>query len=475
MKTIRGWIERNHFLLLIIFLEVLSIFYSTLSILRHNHFESGGFDLGLYDQAVWKFANFLDPYNTVKERNIFGDHLVLTLPVLGSLFYLWDNVRTLLIAQAFMITFSAVPMYFIAKKRLKSEISAVIIAVLYSLFYGVQYGVYFDFHPIVAIGVPLLAWLAYFWEFGKHRLFWITLVLTLLTQENMGIGVACLSAIFFFRKEFRKQAIVVGSIGIVSSILATQIVARFSPIGYQYIPEFESWWQFFDNAEKRSVFLYSYSWFSFLPLFSPGSLIAVFMDLSQYFITGFAFHQMWTPFKHHRAILDIFLTLGTIDVLVHMRRKVLVCIFLLAVAGFCQYYFHFALNKLAKPAYWKEERWMQDNRNLIALVPKDASVATQQNFVPHLSHRNEIYLLWPRQHDIEGAPCGQSLCWWLDFGGNPEYLIVDTRPNQWLTQTLESSENWLSAIANMEKTNAIVLEKQVGDAKLFKILYTKIH
>lgn len=135
-----------------------------------------------------------------------------------------------------------------------------------------------------------------------------------------------------------------------------------------------------------------------------------------------------------------------------------------------QYYFHFPLNKLVKRDFWKQESWMDDTRRLIALVPKDAAVAAQQNLVPHLSHRKEIYLVWPRLHDIFEQPCGQSLCWWLDFGGKPEYLVVDTRPNQWLTQILESNENWTSAIANMEKVNRIKLEKQIGDAKLFRIL-----
>ncbi|MBI3559953.1 hypothetical protein HY087_02395 [Candidatus Gottesmanbacteria bacterium] len=40
------------FKLLIGWLVALSIAYSTLSIIRHNHFQSGGFDLGIYDQAV---------------------------------------------------------------------------------------------------------------------------------------------------------------------------------------------------------------------------------------------------------------------------------------------------------------------------------------------------------------------------------------------------------------------------------------
>jgi hypothetical protein len=232
--------------------------------------------------------------------------------------------------------------------------------------------------------------------------------------------------------------------------------------------------QLFDSEEKRLTWLYSYSWFSFLPLLSLGSVMAVVADLSQYFVTGVAFNRMWSPFMHHRAILSVFLTLGLLDVLsmVSRRKRILLAVscLLFIVSCFCQYQFHFALNKLSKSEYWKEEPWMNDTRSLLAQVPKDVSVATQQNLVPHLSHRKEIYLIYPRQHDIAEEPCGQSLCWWLDYGGKPDYLVVDTRPNQWLTQILETNENWLSAISNMEKVGKITLEKQVGDAKLFRIM-----
>ncbi|PIU02220.1 hypothetical protein COT66_01120, partial [Candidatus Shapirobacteria bacterium CG09_land_8_20_14_0_10_49_15] len=89
--------------LLVAWVIGLGVAYAILSILRHNHFQSGGFDLGIYDQAVWQYANFLNPYNTVKTSHILGDHLTLTLPLLAPLFWLWDDVRSLLIFQAFWL------------------------------------------------------------------------------------------------------------------------------------------------------------------------------------------------------------------------------------------------------------------------------------------------------------------------------------------------------------------------------------
>jgi uncharacterized membrane protein len=462
---------------LIGFVVILSILYSALSILRHMHFQSGGFDLGLYDQTVWKFSQFLDPFNTVKGRIIFGDHLVLTLPLLGPLLYLWNDVRILLIAQAVAIALSSVPIYYVALKRLGYRIGAWTVTILYSLFFGIQYGVYFDMHPII-FGVALLSVLMYCVEYNKKKAFWIFLVLSLLTQENMGIAVAGVGIMYLFRREYRKTGLFLILSGISYTLIALKVVTFFSPIGYEYKAVIAAnpiaiLTQLFDSEEKRLTWLYSYSWFSFLPLFSPGSVIATTMDLSQYFVTGQAYARMWSPFMHHRAILSIFLTIGFIDTLAYVsswkRIRTGICLLTLFVACFCQFQFHFALNKLSKRDYWKEEAWMDNTRKLLAFVPVNRSVATQQNLVPYLSHRREIYLIYPRQHDIESRPCGQKLCWWLDYAGKPDYLVVDTRPNQWLTQILESNANWISAIENMEKTGTIRLEQAVGDCRLYRI------
>ena len=114
---------------------------------------------------------------------------------------------------------------------------------------------------------------------------------------------------------------------------------------------------------------------------------------------------------------------------------------------------------------------MADNRAIFKLIPPTASLATQQNLIPHLSHRQKIYLVLPRQHDFDYYRCGERSCWWLDFGGSPEYLVVDMRPNQWLTQILESNDNFQSAVMNMGKAGKIRLERQIGATGLYRILY----
>ena len=466
--------------ILICWIILLSFLYSTLSLIRHTRFQSGGFDLGIYDQAVWQYSHLLSPYNTVKERLILGDHLNLTLPLLAPLFFIWDDVRILLLFQAIWVVFSTFAIFKICTLRGLSSLASLLLSINYSLFYGIQYLIFFDFHPI-ALGVGLLPWLIYFMEKGNKKLFILILLLTLLTQENMGLALISLGFIYFFKKRYRKVSVVIIIIGAVYSYLAIRLVSFFSPIGFQYQPQIifnlkNFFVEFFNSEEKRLVWLYSYSWFSFLPLFSIGSLMAVVFDLAQYFTTGQEFSRMWSPFMHHRAILAIFLFLGVLDVLDFLKNKKikieLIIIILIISALFQQFYFHYPLNKLSKSAFWNYESWMKDNEKLFTFIPEKASLSAQQSLVPHLSHRPKIYLIYPRKQQFsKNSPCGKTYCWWLDFGGKPELMVVDLHPNQWLTQLLESNENFNSAINNMEKTGKIKLVKAVNNAKLYKVVY----
>jgi len=474
---VKRFINQHASTILTVWVIVLSVSYTTLSLVRHTRFESGGFDLGLYDQAVWQYSRFLWPYNTIKDRFILGDHLTLTLPLLAPLFWLNDDVRMLLIFQAVWISFSSVALYRLTRLRTFSPLTALVISVLYSLFYGIQYAVFFDFHPVV-IGVGLLAWFAYFLESRKKIPASLTLLLLLFTQENMGLALASLGLIYLFRKEVRRIAVFLIIGGVCASLFSSNVIALLSPSGFQYWPQFphhlnQFVTQFFDQPEKRQVWLYSFSWFSFLPLVSPGAILAVFFDLAQYFVTGQEFSRMWSPFMHHRVSLAPLLTLGTLDVLELLKRRRVnierVSLMLLAVALSLQFLFHLPLNKLSKRAFWQKHQWMEDNRQLIQTLSPDMKLATQQNLVPHVSHRPYIYLVWPRQHDFDDNRCGQRSCWWLDFDKNATYLLVDVRPNQMLTQILETNEHFGEAVRNMERSGTISLERSVGNARLYRV------
>jgi uncharacterized membrane protein len=453
---------------LLIWIIILAILYSTLSVVRHEHFQSTATDLGIYDQAIWQYSKFLWPYNTVKDRFILGDHLTLTLPLLSPAFWIWDDARALLVLQAVLVSVSVLAVYKLVRIRKFSPLTAFCLSFVYSLFYGIQYGIFFDFHPVL-LAVALIPWMLYFLESKRTKLFTAALVLLLLTQENMGLALASLGCIYFFRKEFRTLSIGFILGGIVVTLLSMKIVAYFSPTGYQYTPHLPTQisqfiQQLYDASDKKLVWLYSLSSFSFLPIFSPGAMLAVVGDLAQYFATGPEFARMWSPFLHHRAILAPYLLLGTLDVFGFLaKRKInvtVIAFLLVASCLFQQFVFHYPLNKLSKPEYWRVDSWITDNNKMITSIPPSMSIAAQQSLVPHLTHRKSIYLVWPRIHDPG---------WWLDFDNKADYLLIDNHPDIWLTMALETHEHIAEALTNMEKLNKITLVQKINDIRLYKV------
>jgi hypothetical protein len=147
----------------------------------------------------------------------------------------------------------------------------------------------------------------------------------------------------------------------------------------------------------------------------------------------------------------------------------LVVVFLVLSALVQQFIFHWPLNKLSKSEFWNIDSWVVDNEKMIATILPDMKLATQQSLVPHLSHRNIIYIAWPRVHDFTEKPCGQISCWWLDTDSHAQYLLIDSHPNEWLTMLLETPEHVNEAISNMEKLKKIILIRQIHDVRLYKI------
>jgi len=459
---------------------IFATLYSTISIVRHSHFQSGAFDLGLYDQAIWQYSKFLFPFNTIKMRFILADHLTLNLTLLAPLYWIWDNVIILLIFQATWVSLSIVGLFKFIKIKGFSGIESVLLSSLYITFYGTQYAIFFDFHPVM-IAVGIIPWLLLFWEQQRTKLIIACIILLLTTQENMGIALSSLSLYWFFHTKYLKQAIITGVIGLIYTALAFYTINFISDVGLEYTPHLPQTatqlaQEFYNSSEKQEVWLYTYSWFSFLPLLSPVANITIITDLAQYFITGPQYARMWSPFMHHRAILGIYTLLGTIVALKLLNKRLrinttILILFLVLSALFQQFHFNFALTKLLKPSFWQKQAWISDNNYTLSQIPTNARVAAQHSLVPQLSHREQIYLIYPRKNSFkqENSPCELDSCWWLDFAGEPEYLVLDTHPDIWLTMLLEERNNFTQAIENMESSGVIELYISKGGAKVYTI------
>lgn len=184
-----GGLRRRKLLLLLIL--VMTVAYSTLSILRHRHFNSSAFDLGIFDQTIWRYSRFDIPYSSIRsnrvDENILGDHFHPILMLLAPLYWFTDSVETLLVVQALLFTITAIPIFLFIEKRLGKP-AAYLFTISYLIYWGIQLAVEFDFHEI-AFAVPLVALAIYFIDEKRWNLYFACAGLLLLTKEDLSIVV----------------------------------------------------------------------------------------------------------------------------------------------------------------------------------------------------------------------------------------------------------------------------------------------
>ena len=126
------------------------------------------------------------------------------------------------------------------------------------------------------------------------------------------------------------------------------------------------------------------------------------------------------------------------------------------------------LSYLTKSWFWAKNGNIVNINKVINYLPKDASVVTQNNIAPHISHRDQLFILWPEKKKVNNY-CVTS-CDWFRWAGNPEYLFVDYSSNWDIRHFLTQRQDFISGINNLEKYGFIKEYKKIGNTVLFKIL-----
>jgi uncharacterized membrane protein len=144
--------------------------FAALSILRHDAFATGRFDLGNMVQAVWSTAHgdFLRVTDLHGEQiSRLAAHVDPILAVFAPLWWIWPSPDLLLTVQALAIGLGALAVYWLARKHLGSARAGLGFALAYLLYPATGWLALNEFHP-VALATPLL--LFAFWYLDEDRL-----------------------------------------------------------------------------------------------------------------------------------------------------------------------------------------------------------------------------------------------------------------------------------------------------------------
>jgi uncharacterized membrane protein len=193
-----------------------TVFFTVLTVQKHNAFHTTAFDLGNVDQAVWntRHGRILAMTNIEGLTNRLGTHVEPILLPISLLYFVWSDPRALLLLQTVVIALGAWPVYLLTQRALRhpqpaeqttesgaqatSRVSRfalralpLVFALAYLLFPALQSANVFDFHA-VALAPTLFLFAFYFLETERRGPYALFCLLTMSCKEEMALLVAML-------------------------------------------------------------------------------------------------------------------------------------------------------------------------------------------------------------------------------------------------------------------------------------------
>ncbi len=106
-------------LILALIIIAYALYFSWYALNRHNTLNSYAADLSLIDQPMWNTVSgsFMELTWGNRQQPRLAEHFEVILLPLSLLFFLWDDVRILLIAQSLALALGALPVFWIARHQ----------------------------------------------------------------------------------------------------------------------------------------------------------------------------------------------------------------------------------------------------------------------------------------------------------------------------------------------------------------------
>ncbi|MEM2486947.1 MAG: DUF2079 domain-containing protein [Candidatus Bathyarchaeia archaeon] len=438
-----------------------AVTFSYFTILRHYCFQSNGWDLGIYMQALYTTAFYgrLLEYTLEHEANpansIFGIHFSPFLFLLVPIYRLFPFAETLLILQSFILALGSLIIYKLSFLKLENRTVSVIISLAYLFSIQLHQTNWFDFH--LEAFIPVLVLLTYYYYVKKKFLSsYIFFILALSTFEIMPILLSPLGVYIIIKGLRKKKDVAYGLLAIATCVIwffvAINTIYNFNPLRLtSYQNPWKKWGDspanillgiltnpieairhiFTYHLEAKGLYILSLLLpLMFIPLYAPleftlltlpWMLMAFLSEVTCYFMLQygcFLIGQLYITTIH--GFSNIKKADPDLTLLKNYARNIFVSsILIFIIAGPFSPIFlsnpdiHSAIYVGGFPIPNEHKEFL---RNTLKLIPENASVLAQNDIVPHLANRLRIF-----SFTMSSVP--------------PDYIILDFK-SKWIVQSM---------------------------------------
>ncbi len=409
-----------------------ALFMSYMALRLHWRLETRAFDLGGYDNLFFNALSghpFRCPANVMPtgDWSSLKGHAELSIYVLLPIYALYPRAETLLVLQSTLIGLAAIPLY-LTVARHTPRILAAVVALCYLLFPSLHGANLFDFH-MQPVAIFFVLWVIYFVDSRRYLWLAIALPVALGCREDISIGLT-IGAFFLVFTGYRPVA------GVIVALVSS---AYFFTMKFYIMPLVGEWW--FENIYKDLFPPGQQTYFGVAktlltnPVYVLGTLLTeeklihtlriltpvFFLPIRRTYlwwllIPGAFFTILTTGYKPTVSptfqyvghwIPYLFVATGLALAAIRKDegkvRQVSAGIVLVVATLATTYNWGAMLQRNHMVAGWgrvdlspltdKDREKLGQLRELIALIPHDASVGASETELPHLSNRVTVQTL----------------------------------------------------------------------------------
>ncbi|HEY2310925.1 MAG TPA: DUF2079 domain-containing protein [Gaiellaceae bacterium] len=175
---------------------IFALLFAAATVVEFRAFQGQRLDLGDMTQAVWATAHghFLRVSSPTGSESLrLGVHVDPFLALLAPVWWIWPSPLMILVVQALAVASGALPVYWLARKRLGDERAAAGFAAAYLVYPATQFNALTYSGPhAVSFAVPLVLFAIWFLDNDRLVPFALTALLAATTKEEIPLAVGCL-------------------------------------------------------------------------------------------------------------------------------------------------------------------------------------------------------------------------------------------------------------------------------------------
>jgi uncharacterized membrane protein len=415
--------------------------FARLGALRHDRFGTFGFDLGIYDQAIWLLSRARDPFITVRGLETFGNHVNLVFFLLAPFYRLGAGPHFLLFVQVGAQASGALAVFLLARDLLHDRWLAAALGVAYLLHPTSQWLVWEFFHAdAVAIGPLLFA----YWAARERRWGWfaVAAVFAATCREDVALVLIVIGVLIAWRGN-RRVGLGVAATSLAWYAIATRVIipwqngigafydSYFGTLGnnpvevaFNVVRHPVGTWRLLHQHDRLSYLWRMLAPFAFVPLLSPSTVTVALPILAVNVLSSFPYTR--DAHFHYSALVLVGLMIATVEGVARLpnltaRRALVGAVLVSSLVS------SFAWGAMPGSTEYHRGWWpLQESprtavqQAAVDSVPSGASVSATYSFVPHLTHRVRVYEFPVPWRNINWGVRGEH----LDDPNDVDWIVV---------------------------------------------------